>query len=143
MASKKLLRGLKCSAIVLAASLLAMGCATTGSVQTRKQERIAAYEALSPEMKTAVDQGQLKFGMNADAVYISWGKPMQVLTGGDEKGETSTWIYQSSFIQQTRIWGEYRMFYAYTPVNYTRARVTFQNGAVKEWHTYAEPVAGY
>ncbi|MDB6065460.1 MAG: hypothetical protein JWR26_1668 [Pedosphaera sp.] len=130
----------KFSTIILLASLLITGCATTNTVATRKQERIAAYQALPPEMKASVDQGQLKAGMNMDAVYIAWGQPSQTVKGGDETGETTTWIYNGGYVQETRYWGYRRVHYDYYPTTYVRAQVTFSNGVVKQWQTFPEPV---
>ncbi|MDB6021051.1 MAG: hypothetical protein JWQ04_908 [Pedosphaera sp.] len=125
---------------LLAGILLATGCASTGNLASRKQERYAAYNALPPEMKTAVDQGRVKPGMNTDAVYIAWGPPSQVVTGGDQTGETTTWIYQGGYVDEERYWGARRLHYAYTPRTYVRAQVVFVNGIVREWRTFPEPV---
>ncbi len=130
----------KYSPIILLVGLLLAGCATTQTVESRKQERYAAYQALSPELKAAVDQGQVKSGMSMDAVYIAWGKPSQVVSGGNAAGETTTWIYQGGYVQETRFWGYSRLHYAYTPLTYVRAQVIFVNGLAKEWQTFPEPV---
>ena len=103
----------KYSPIILLVSLLLAGCAATQTVDSRKQERYAAYQALAPELKAAVDQGQVKSGMSMDAVYIAWGKPSQVVSGGNAAGETTTWIYQGGYVQETRFWGYSRLHYAY------------------------------
>ncbi len=52
--------------LLLAAFALG-GCATS-SVDSRRTERRAAFDALPPETKSAVDQGQVKVGMSMDAV---------------------------------------------------------------------------
>jgi hypothetical protein len=122
--------------------LFAAGCATESSIASRKQAHSAAYEALSPEMRTAVDHGQVKVGMSMDGVQIAWGKPSQVASGGNEAGEATTWIYQGSYIQETRFWGGYRMHEAYTPLSYVRAQVVFVNQVVKDWQTFPAP-SGY
>ncbi len=119
---------------------LAVGCATSSTVQTRKQERYAAYEALTPELKSAVDLGEVRAGMSMDAVYIAWGKPSQVLSGGNQTGETTTWVYQAGYMQEVRYWGRTRVNYGYTPMTYVKAQVIFVNGLVKEWQTFPEPV---
>ena len=130
----------KTSLVVLLAGLLFLpACTTTSTIQSRKQERLAAYQALPPDMRAAVDQGSLKAGMNPDAVWIAWGPSSQVLVGGNQSGETTTWVYRGSYLQETRIWGRWRMYYAYTPISYTRAQVIFANGAVREWQTFPEP----
>ena len=47
---------------LLAVVWFGAGCATRPTIASRKQERAAAYAALSPEFKSAVDQGQIKGG---------------------------------------------------------------------------------
>ena len=124
----------------LIAALLAAGCTSTNTVDYRRQERLTAYTALPPEIRAAVDQGQLKAGMDSNAVYIAWGSPAQILKGGNATEETTTWIYRAGYIQETRFWGAYREHYAYTPMTYIRAQVVFVNGAVREWQTFPSPV---
>ncbi|HZQ47262.1 MAG TPA: hypothetical protein VFC07_09650 [Verrucomicrobiae bacterium] len=125
--------------VVLFAGLLLAGCATPSTVVSRKQERSAAYAALPPEMKAAVDQGQLKAGMNMDAVYIAWGPPGQVLNGGNEGGETTTWIYYGGYVEEVRYWGHRSVHYDYDPRTYQRAQVVFVNGLVSQWQTFPPP----
>jgi len=128
---------LKSAGIALALAMLA-GCATQ-TIQSRKQERYAAYAALSPEMRDAVDRGMIKVGMPMDAVYIAWGSPSQVTSGGNASGEVTTWLYNAGYVATTTYLGWRRTYYAYTPINYVRAQVDFVNGVVKEWHTFAAP----
>jgi hypothetical protein len=124
---------------VLLAGLLLAGCATPSTVASRKQERYAAYGALSPELRALVDQGQLKVGMNPDAVYIAWGPPGQVMQGENEAGKTTTWLYYGGYVQEVRYWGYSRVHYDYNPGTYVRAQVVFVNGLIKQWQTFAEP----
>jgi hypothetical protein len=116
-----------------------VGCATP-SVESRKQERYAAYQALSPEMKAAVDHGSIKAGMPMDAVYIAWGQPAQVLQAGNGGGESVTWLYEGGYLEETRYWGYRRVHYDYNPRSYVRAEIVFVNGVVKEWRTLPQPV---
>lgn len=134
------LKNVKFLFVVLLASLVLAGCATSSTVVSRKQERYAAYMALPPEMKAAVDQGQLKAGMNMDAVYIAWGQPGQVLNGGSEGGETITWIYYGGYVQEVRYWGYRSPHYDFYPSTYHRAQVLFVNGRVSQWQTFPQPV---
>lgn len=124
---------------VLAALVLA-GCATTNTVESRKQERYAAYQALPPDQRAAVDQGRVTAGMNNDAVYIAWGKPTQVVSGGGPGGESVTWLYQHNFLQETQFLGARRVFYAYSPSSYVAAQVVFVNGVVNTWQTFPSPM---
>ena len=137
---------------LLSASLILCGCATTAKkFDARKQERYAAYAALSPEMKTAVDKGEIKVGMTEDAVYIAWGPPAQILKGESAGGATTTWIYAGTYLQEYRYWsyrpywGRYHYAYGpyleydYYPRGYTRAEVVFEHGVVKQWQSLPRP----
>lgn len=127
-------------AILAAIVLQLTGCASMPSLSKRKQERYAAYEALPPDQKALVDTGRVKAGMNTDAVYIAWGNPSQIVSGGNAAGETTTWFYQGGYVDEQRYWGAYRLHYYYTPRTYIRAQVVFANGVVREWQTFPEPM---
>ena len=116
------------------------GCAAPTTVVSRRQEKAAAYQALSPEFREAADRGALKAGMPADAVYIAWGAPAQVLQRGSAAGEETIWIYTGGFMQETRYWGYHRLHSDYTPRTYVRAEVVFSQGVVSSWRTLPEPV---
>jgi hypothetical protein len=147
--------------LLLGASLLLSGCATSISsqlkrIEKRKQERSAAYAALSPDQKAAVDAGHIKIGMNMDAVHIAWGKPTQIITGETPQGATVTWLYQDTYLQSYSYWGyspfyhpgygRYRDYYSgpqlvhdFQPVPYVRGEVNFEGGLVKQWRTLPSP----
>ena len=72
------------------------------TVQSRQQERAAAYAALNPEDRALVDQGKIKSGMSEDAVYIAWGRPSQVLKGETGGKATATWIYTHTGVRERR-----------------------------------------
>ena len=130
----------KCALVLLLAGLVLAGCATPSTVQSRRQERLAAYQALPPEMKSAVDQGRLMAGMNMDAVYIAWGAPGNTVTGGNAGGETTTWLYYGGYVEEQRYWGYHSVHYYYDPRTFVRAQVVFVNGLVSSWQTFPEPV---
>ena len=139
--------------LLLVGAALLVGCAST--VQSRKQERSAAYASLSAEDRTLVDQGKIRVGMSMDAVYIAWGKPHEVLRTESSAGTNVVWRYIGSSLEPYRYWG-YRSFHDryygfypsptvevdYVPVYYPRAEVVFENGVVKEWKSMPEP-GGY
>ena len=141
---------MKTSLCLLLASLLLTGCATS-TLQTRKQERYAAYSQLPPDQKAAVDSGQITVGMSMDAVYIAWGKPSQVLVAESSKGSTVTWLYQGTYLQEYRYWTYHGYCYGrgfhsspyldfdYYPRSYVSAEVIFENGKVKEWRKLPQP----
>ena len=129
---------LKCLPFLLAGLLLS-GCVIENTIDSRRQERMNAYLAMPQDVRAAVDVGQLKPGMDANAVYIAWGSPAQIINGGSSAGETTTWIYRGVFTQVSSFYGPYRMHYVYTPVNYTRAQVAFTNNFVRDWQTFPSP----
>jgi hypothetical protein len=144
--------------LVMGTLVLVTGCATTSTVDTRKQERYAAYSALTPEQRALVDMSQIQVGMPMDAVYIAWGKPAQVSTGQTSDGRNSTtWIYTGTSWQEHRYWsyryapyhfhpryGYYAhavptMEYDYVPRSYVAAEVIFEDGVVKSWRNMSQP----
>jgi hypothetical protein len=148
-------------ALLLGASLLLSGCATSPTAQLkriekRKQERYDAYTVLPPDHKAAVDAGRIKIGVNKDAVYIAWGKPTQIIAGETPQGATETWLYQDTYLQSYSYWGysplyhpgysRYHGYYPgpqlvhdFQPVPFIRGEVTFENGLVKQWRTLPSP----
>jgi hypothetical protein len=132
--------GAACIAVLLAA------CATS-TIETRKQERWTAYMALTPEQRQLVDQGQIRVGMNADAVFIAWGAPAEKLETETEREHVTTWIYEGQWMEETRFWTfretsrdgtpflERHLESDYFPRTYIRAEIVFANGVVKSWRT--------
>jgi len=119
------------------------GCATTSTIESRKQERVAAYAALSPEFKSLVDGGQIRKGMSEDAVYIAWGRPAQILQQEDQSGAATIWLYEGGWMEETRYWygRRYpRLEHDYQPRSYVRAEIVFVDGRVVSWRTLPQPV---
>ena len=133
--------------IFFSLSLLLIGCATSKDFEKRRVERSTSYNALSPEFKSAVDQGQIKVGMPQDAVYIAWGPPAEILRAGSEQGETMRWLYYGSYMQEFRYWTgsrgrgfpSERLEHDYIPRDYVSAEVIFSNGVVKSWTMKPRP----
>lgn len=122
--------------------LLLAGCATPSTVQSRIQERNAAYDSFSPDIKELVADGRIKAGMDQNAVYIAWGKPDQVLQSGDQRGEFTTWVYRGAFLEETRYWVGRRyphLEHDYEPRSYVRAEIVFSDGKVQSWRTLPQP----
>jgi hypothetical protein len=140
---------------ILAIVLLAIlaGC-TTSTIETRRGEKAAAYNALSPEEKQFVDEGQIKVGMSADAVYIAWGQPAEVLEAEDATGHVTTWRFYGSWMQESRYWAyretrrggadlylERYLVSDYQPRDYVRAEINFKEGKVLSWRTLPRPTS--
>ncbi len=130
--------------------LALVGCATS-TIESRRKEKLSSYQMLSPELKALVDKGQIKVGMPADAVYISWGQPTQIIEGEKDQGRTTTWLYQSSYLEEYRFWNyrevalrdgvflERYLDTDYTPRSFLRAEITFVGGLVTSWRTLSGP----
>lgn len=136
----------------LLAFALCVGCATRSTIQSRQQERTAAYAALTPEYRALVDQGQIKSGMSEDAVYLAWGRPAEVLKGESGGNSAVTWLYARTGTQERRYWklrgsdpANLRDAYRFlptvesenVPMRFTSAEVVFENGVVKSWRQIA------
>ncbi|MBI1177143.1 hypothetical protein GC207_06850 [bacterium] len=127
------------------------GCATKPTVESRRQERPAAYQALSPDQKKLVDDGQIKVGMNEDAVYIAWGKPAQVLQSEDTSGHVTTWLYQGTTTDEYVGWRYVelagpngprfarRLDRDFNTRDYVSAELVFRDGKLQSWRTLAKP----
>ena len=135
--------------LFIAFSLLLVGCVTRSTIESRRVERMSAYNTLAPEEKQLVDQGQVKMGMTSDAVYIAWGPPSEMLESEDpQQGRISTWRYYGSWMQESRYWAyrettrggndlylERYLVSDYHPRDYVRAEISFKDGRVLSWRT--------
>ena len=134
--------------------LLLAGCATKSTIETRKVERLSAYEALPADQKAMVDAGQIRIGMPADAVYMAWGKPNEILESEDpQQGHLVFWRYFGSWLQENRYWayrevnrgprgGIYFERYLtsdYNPRDYVRSEIVLKDGKVLSWRTLPRP----
>jgi hypothetical protein len=138
--------------LLLSLSLLfAAGCSTS-TVESRRKERAAAYNGLTPEEKELVDRGQIQTGMNQDAVYIAWGPPAQILQNqSGNSGVQTVWLYEATTMQETRYWTfrevpvrghvflERYLDRDYDPHNYVNAEIVFVGGKVSSWRTLPRP----
>lgn len=142
---------MKRSLLLLFSALLLAGCATSTTPEKRRGERAAAYAALPAEQRELVDNGQIKVGMNMDAVYIAWGRPAQVLESESDRGAVTTWLYEGGWMQESRYWAYRQMGHGpdlclerylindYQPRTYVRAQLRFVDGKLKEWQTVPRP----
>jgi hypothetical protein len=141
--------------ILFAYPFLLSGCATS-SIESRRSERMSAYTAMKPEFQRLAEHGRISVGMPADAVYIAWGKPSEVVQSAS--ASTETWRYYGTRARSYQYWDygphyppgngflrhsesdflnyNYALPYLerdYYPERYLRAEVTFQNGIVEGW----------
>jgi hypothetical protein len=135
----------------LTLALLLAGCATS-TIETRRQEKATSYQSLTPDEKQAVDGGQIRVGMTSDAVYISWGKPSEILESEDQNGHFVIWRYYGTAMYETRYWAyrpipsgrtdlylERYLTSEYNPETYVRAEIVFSQGRVVSWRTLPRP----
>jgi outer membrane murein-binding lipoprotein Lpp len=152
-----LVNGVRAGAIALTAMLLLAGCASTAptdpkQIAKRRTEKAAAYAALSSEHQVVVDQGQIRVGLPEDAVYISWGKPAQVLRSGDASGETITWLYEGTTTDDYLSWNyrevirkdgtTYLDRFLDRDINvrtYVSAELLFRDGKLASWKMMPKP----
>lgn len=141
------------SPALLLISLFLVGCATTSTIESRRSEKLGAYQSLAPEERQLVDQGQIKMGMSADAVYIAWGPPSEVLESEDPgAGRITSWRFYGSWMQESRYWAyretsrggndlylERYLVTDYHPRDYVRAEISFKDGKVLSWRTLPRP----
>jgi hypothetical protein len=122
---------------LLLACWLMTACST---VHSREKERLAAYQALPPSVRQAVDHKQVEPGMDTNAVFFAWGPPSAVEETPSTPPQT-VWIYYGSRAVLHPGWSYLptsRGYWTleYTPVHhaalYTKAQVVFQDGRVVE-----------
>jgi hypothetical protein len=143
----------KPSIALLLGCLLLTGCATS-TVESRRKEKLAAYDALSPTERELVDKGQIKTGMSQDAVYIAWGPPAQILQNQTaNSGVQTVWLYHGTTMQETRYWTFREVPYQghvfleryldrdYDPRDYVSAEIVFVDGKVASWRTLPRPTS--
>ncbi len=82
--TKALTFGLSAAAIILT------GCSTT---ESRISEHPDLFNTLSPRDQQLVQQGQIRYGMSQNAVWLAWGSPDQKTAGNMRGTSAETWIY--------------------------------------------------
>jgi hypothetical protein len=133
------------TALAASAALLGLSGCASDTVGQRKAERPAAYAALSADDREQVDRGQLREGMETNAVYLALGSPGEVLAGLPPDGTGMVWRY---FRDRTRLAAyrqavytgqsgpTYETFYEQTAKRYLALVVVFEDGRVTRWRGY-------
>jgi hypothetical protein len=115
---------------VAGAALFLTSCGTPGA---RISQHPEIYQSLSPRDQGLVSQGQIRPGMNVDAVWLAWGTPEQKIPGPMRDAET--WVY----VRYTTPFPSYGVPYYYGPFDwsyippkfpYPSKGVTFSKGKV-------------
>jgi hypothetical protein len=75
---------------IAAGSLVLTSCST---IESRISEHPEIYRNLSSRDQALVNQGHLRAGMSANAVWLAWGSPDFKVIGNMRGHSTETWIY--------------------------------------------------
>ncbi|MEO0454161.1 MAG: hypothetical protein AAFY98_08500 [Verrucomicrobiota bacterium] len=81
-----------------------VGCSTP---QKRAEERPEAFANLSKSDQSLVLSGQIKEGLNTDAVYVALGRPSRVLRGREKGVSYERWVYSTIVSYPVRARGTY------------------------------------
>ena len=75
---------------IAAGALLLTSCST---IESRISENPEIYRNLSSRDQALVNQGQIRYGMSRNAVWLAWGSPDFKVIGTMRGHSTETWIY--------------------------------------------------
>ena len=75
---------------IAAGSLVLTSCST---IESRISENPEIYRNLSSRDQALVNQGQIRYGMSRNAVWLAWGSPDSKVIGNMRGHFTETWIY--------------------------------------------------
>ena len=70
--------------------LVLTSCSTP---QTRISDHPDLYQSLSRSDQALVSQGQIRYAMSRNAVWLAWGSPDSKVIGNIRGHSTETWIY--------------------------------------------------
>lgn len=136
--------------LALLALALLTSCVPT-TPEARIEQNPEKFWKLSDSEQALVRKGEIRRGMNPDAVYYAWGKPAREFVIADEKATTIRWDYTGSTpVYSTNVYGGYygggyysRRYprYGYnvgqqvTYIPYQKAAVWFRDNRVTKWES--------
>ena len=82
--------------LALAVTLLANCASSTTMRERRISENTAIYEGLSESDRALVEQGEIREGMDKQAVFLAWGRPDDIREGSRSGVPYETWIYTAT-----------------------------------------------
>jgi hypothetical protein len=131
--------------LLVGVSWIFVGCS---SPETRAESSPEILSKLSANDREAALKGELRKGMNADAVFIALGEPSEILKGTVKGEEYERWIYTQIESTEIPIWrgvpqqlpdGTVVGTPTYEPHRISRVRETFEvkleDGKVVDWKT--------
>lgn len=134
---------------LLLGMLVLLGACVPTTPEARIEQSPEKFWKLNDKDQELIRKGEIRRGMNPDAVYYAWGKPAREFAGVDEKASTMRWDYAGSTpVYSTGLSGYYgggygrygryypRNAYGYsqqvTYVPYRKATVWFRNNKVTQ-----------
>jgi hypothetical protein len=75
---------------IVAGALVVTSCST---IESRISENPEIYRNLSSRDQALVNQGQIRYGMLRNAVWLAWGSPDSKVIANMRGHSTETWIY--------------------------------------------------
>lgn len=75
---------------IAAGAMVLTSCST---IESRISENPEIYRDLSSRDQALVNQGQIRYGMSRNAVWLAWGSPDSKVIGNMRGHSTETWIY--------------------------------------------------
>jgi hypothetical protein len=125
----------------------ALALASCSTIESRISEHPEIYRNLSSRDQALVNQGQIRAGMSANAVWLAWGSPDWKVIGNMRGHSTETWVYvyYATYPYYYPFYGPYGpgfgffgdpfydpFYYSLIPpsIPYPNKTVTFSNGRV-------------
>jgi hypothetical protein len=75
---------------IAAGAMILTSCST---IESRISENPEFYRNLSSRDQALVNQGQIRYGMSRNAVWLAWGSPDSKVIGNMRGHSAETWIY--------------------------------------------------
>ena len=86
-------RRLSSGASVLGIATVVLILTSCSTPQTRISDHPDLYQGLSSRDQALVNQGQIRYGMSRNAVWLAWGSPDSKVIGNMRGHSTETWVY--------------------------------------------------
>jgi hypothetical protein len=80
-------------ALTFGIAIGAMVFTSCSTIESRISENPEIYRNLSSRDQALVNQGQIRYGMSRNAVWLAWGSPDSKVIGNMRGHSTETWIY--------------------------------------------------
>jgi hypothetical protein len=80
-------------ASVLGIATVVLTFTSCSTPQTRISDHPDLYQSLSSRDQALVSQGQIRYGMSRNAVWLAWGSPDSKVIGNMRGHSTETWVY--------------------------------------------------